>query len=193
MFDSWRKKKAQDEELNLIPIMNLMVTLIPFLLLGAAFYHLGTIPASLPQQAAAASGEKPKDIKVTLTMEVKLDTIRVSGTAVGLDDASAEGLKKTFANRGAPQDLKALQDHLVSIKSQYPKSDTVVVIPEETIRYEMLVTVLDTIREKKLPGVNAKGEARYASLFPVTVFTKRNKPPPEKVIEEDDAAEEAVP
>ena len=99
MFDSWRKK-AESEELNLIPIMNLMVTLIPFLLLGAAFYHLGTIPASLPQQAAAASGEKPKDIKVTLTMEVKLDTIRISGSAAGLDEESAETLKRTFPNRG---------------------------------------------------------------------------------------------
>ena len=68
-----------------------------------------------------------------------------------------------------------------------------IVIPEESIRYESLVTILDMTREKKLPGVNAKGESRYASLFPVTVFTKRNKPPPEKVLEEEGGDEGAAP
>ena len=170
MFKRFREAKNEGEELNLIPIMNLMVTLIPFLLLGAAFYHLGTIPASLPQQAAAADVKKPVDIKVTLNMEVKPDELRVSGSAAGLDEASTSALKKVFPNISGRADVKGLQAHLESIKAQYPKSDTVVVIPDENTRYEDLVVILDTIREKKLPGTSPKGESRYLSLFPVSVL-----------------------
>jgi hypothetical protein len=38
-----RLRRPKVEDLNLIPLMNLFVTMIPLLLLTAAFYHIGMV------------------------------------------------------------------------------------------------------------------------------------------------------
>ena len=48
MFDRYRRTVEETQDLDLLPVMNLFMVLIPFLLMGAAFFHIGVIPASLP-------------------------------------------------------------------------------------------------------------------------------------------------
>ena len=52
MFEEWRQAKEEDHDLNLIPVMNLFMVLIPFLLMGAAFFHMAVIPTSTPSHLA---------------------------------------------------------------------------------------------------------------------------------------------
>ena len=54
--------------MNLL-LMNLMVILIPAML-GAAFYHLGTIATSIPDNVPASDQPPPKDTKVTMSIEI---------------------------------------------------------------------------------------------------------------------------
>ena len=49
------------EELNLIPIMNLIVILIPALLLTAAFVQFAVINVSAPQIGSGVAQTKPPD------------------------------------------------------------------------------------------------------------------------------------
>ena len=53
-FDAYRRKRAEPADINLTPVMNLFVVLIPFLLLSAAFFHVSVIPTSLPTQQQAS-------------------------------------------------------------------------------------------------------------------------------------------
>ena len=45
---SKRKRNEEAEELNLVPIMNLVTILIPFLLMAAQFISLAVIDSTLP-------------------------------------------------------------------------------------------------------------------------------------------------
>ena len=169
----WRKARREAEEVNLLPVMNLMVTLIPFLLLGAAFYQLGNIPVSIPENVPASEAKPPSEIKVTMNCMIELDKVVLTGTGAGLDEASADALGAVIVHKAGKPDLDAVTKHLAAIKSKYPKSDTVMFLPSEQIEYQTLVTVLDATRSKTLPGKTADGEPRIASLFPVTVFSKK--------------------
>ena len=71
----WRKARREAEEVNLLPVMNLMVTLIPFLLLGAAFYKLGNIPTSIPPNVPAGEAPPQVDKKITVTCAIAPDKI----------------------------------------------------------------------------------------------------------------------
>ena len=172
MFDRWREARAEDEELNLIPVMNLMVTLIPFLLLGAAFYHLGVVPASIPENVPASDAEPPKDIKVTVNLALALDKTTVSGSAALLDETATAALDAEFPAQAGVPDLKALQAHLYGIRSQYPKSDTIILLPADGLRYEKLIQILDFVRERKTGQTGPDGDI-VEPLFPVTVFSKQ--------------------
>ena len=169
----WRRSRREAEEVNLLPVMNLMVTLIPFLLLGAAFYQLGNIPVSIPENVPASEAKPPSDIKVTMNCMIELDKIVLTGTGAGLDEAAADALGAIIVHKKGKPDLEAVTAHLAAIKKTYPKSDTAMFLPSEQVEYQTLVTVLDATRTKTLPGKTADGEPRVASLFPVTVFSMK--------------------
>ena len=197
MLDRWRDARAdKDQELDLIPVMNLMVTLIPFLLLGAAFYHLGVIPTSLPNNVPGSDAPPPTEIKVSLILAITASELALTGTVTGPDpeqnEAIKDEIKRNFPLQGkAGYDTKALQDHLEKLKDQYPKSDTVLVKPEEQIKYEVLVGVLDAIRDKETKGLDKEGNPARKALFPVAVFTTLNKVLPDGGVEGDGGVEAA--
>ena len=93
----WRKGRREAEEVNLLPVMNLMVTLIPFLLLGAAFYKLGNIPTSIPPNVPAGEAPPPTDKKITVTCAVDPDKITLTVSGAGLDEAGADALAAVSA------------------------------------------------------------------------------------------------
>lgn len=185
MFDRFKAQAKSAQELNLIPIMNLMMVLIPFLLLGAAFFHIGVIPTSLPTHTPASPGEPPDNRTViTLNMQIEPDKILVTGSAAGLTEEETEALSAEFGRRpGGGYDVQALQRHIERIKDQYPKSDTVVIVPDDRVKYKDLVEVLDYTREKIIP-VEGKDPIRKP-LFAVTVFSK--------LIKEEEKSEEEQP
>ena len=174
MLKNWRKARKESEEMNLLPVMNLMVILIPALMLGAAFYHLGNIATSIPDNVPASEPPKPpKDIKVTMNIAVEKDKLLVSGSGQGLDPAAITALDKDLPDIAGKRDLDRLRAHLIRIKGEYPKSDTVMLVIDPTIRYADVVAVLDTTREHKLPPAQALAGKEFAPLFPVSSLTKR--------------------
>ena len=67
---SYRRSSLDEEvELNLTPVMNLMVVLIPLLLSSAQFIKIGIIDLNLPP-AVGAQGEA---VKAPKEAEIKLD------------------------------------------------------------------------------------------------------------------------
>ena len=84
-FDKFRQAK-EPTDVDLIPVMNLFVVLIPFLLLSAAFFHVGVIPTSLPSQGAT-TGEAPEpNLKqVTVNLQVEADRLVVSASNEALE------------------------------------------------------------------------------------------------------------
>jgi biopolymer transport protein ExbD len=183
MFEEWREASQEVQDLNVIPVMNLFMVLIPFLLMGAAFLHVSVIPTSTPSHEPGAPAPEDPPTRVTANLRVEKDTIALTFSGAGVpDDVAADLGAQWPINDDGTYPVAKVQQHLRDIKKEYPKSNTVVVLPYDGLNYQRLVGILDKTREYKA-GKTAAGDTKYEELFPVTVFSRLIK-------EEETAASE---
>jgi biopolymer transport protein ExbD len=146
-----RNQEEVDTELNLVPIMNLFTALIPFLLLSAAFVQVKVINGSVPAIADGSdpvNEEKAYD-KRPVVVNVQVDDKGYHGSANGddVDPSEPEAFKVTLERGSKGYDAIALTKHLAAIKQRHPKSDTIIIVPTEKLKYEEVVRVMDASRE----------------------------------------------
>lgn len=160
-----RAAAEEDTDINLVPVMNMFLVLIPFLLTSASFLHLKAINTSVPVQAeraAAAPAEKP-EAKVTVVVEIQQQGLRVSALSDLLADGDRRGLEGSLA-RGADGSypFAELTARLAAIKRLYPGSDTLLVIPENAVLYDTIIQAMDAGRragdEPLFPNVVLSGK-----------------------------------
>lgn len=88
-----RERKEVDPDLNLLPMMNLITLLIPFLLMSAQFVTLAIIDSSLPAIGQPQPSDEKKDDKPPLSLTVGITeegfTIAGSATVLGCDKGAA--------------------------------------------------------------------------------------------------------
>ncbi len=140
-------------QLNMVPVMNLFLAMIPFLLMCAAFFQVSVINASVP---ALSEGEEKEDQpgaeedrKITLNLQITKQGFSL--TASG--DLSEEELKKiggVIAKQGDEYDFEKLSDHVKKVHDKYKKSDTIIILPEKDILYDTIVKSMDATRERVL-------------------------------------------
>lgn len=165
------RRVREEAEVNLIPVMNLFVTLIPFLLLAAAFYHVGVIPASLPSQTDEESDIADDKLSVTVNLLVESNKIHLTASSSGLDEETLADLSVIIDKTDQGFDLTNLGKALYQIKFKYNESDTVVVLPTDDVPYEDIVRILDVAREFRM-NKGTEEEVRIP-LFPVVVLSRK--------------------
>ena len=188
MFSKWqRAMDDQAADINVVPVMNLFMVLIPFLLMGAAFYQIGVIPTSTPQHSPHESDVPKTPTTVSANLMLEPDTMRITFASTNLSEDELAALAATWP-RGAKgkYDVEGLQQKLVEIKKLYPESTTITILPHDDLGYQELVEVLDRLREHQV-GFDKDGNPTYKELFPVTVFSRLLRADPE---EEDEASDE---
>jgi len=188
-----RGKTPEQIELTLLPFMNLMTLLIPFLLVSVQFVTLAVIDSSLPAIGAPqTTTEKKEDDKPPLNLTVGITgegftvagssavlgggtggpnaVSEESGPTVGLtsDDGYCRkvqcGQEPGCRHETPCHDYKALEELVVRVKEDYPDEENVIIAPNADIPYHVLVGVMDATRDHKPQG----SEGRKA-LFPYVV------------------------
>jgi biopolymer transport protein ExbD len=183
--DRRRSKSQEDIELNLLPFMNLMTLLIPFLLASAQFVTLAVIDSSLPAIGAPKTTTEQKDDKppLNLTVGITGEGFTVAGSAAVLgggtggpaavaDKSSAPTVGKTSDDAycrksqcgSSPEcqhetpchDYKALKELIVQVKDEYPDEENVIIAPNADINYYVLVSVMDATRDHKPEGASER-------------------------------------
>lgn len=144
-----RSRTEEDPDINMIPIMNMFMVLIPFLLMSASFFHIKAINTSIPVHADTASKEvdSRKEQKITVVLEIKSDEIRISAlsdTPNDLQLSSIETVVPRFV--GGEISVAAIADHLKSLKERYPASDTMILIPDDEVSYHEIIRTMDCAR-----------------------------------------------
>ena len=170
MFSRFQRAR-KEVDVDLTPVMNLFVTLIPFMLLGAAFYHVGVIPTSFPSQTDKKSDVATQTKAVTVDLLIAMDTIDISASNPKISDKKLAELNLTITRRKGGFDLNLLGRALYEIKKRYNKSDTVIVLPQDDVPYEDIVRILDATREL-VTDKNTASEKR-TPLFPVVVLSRK--------------------
>ncbi|MEM6958201.1 MAG: biopolymer transporter ExbD [Myxococcota bacterium] len=170
-FDSY--KRAKDAvELDLIPVMNLLVILIPFLLMGASFFHIGIIPASLPSHVAEAPPNEEPSEKITVNLVVKASSLEFTVSSATMDQAATTALARNFPRSSAGFDGDAVEAYLRGLKERHPTSDAMIVLPEPDVKFEELVAILDRTREFDTGRLDDQGEALMSPLFNAVTFSQ---------------------
>jgi len=144
------RRDDEDTDINMIPIMNIFLVIIPFLLTSVSFFHISAINTSVPVMADSADNEaKPvEDIKVTVMVEVKSNGLRLSATAEDLEPEQLSQFELTLKSDDAGQyPLFEFNHYLQSIKTAYPASSTLILIPDGEVIYETIIQAMDAARK----------------------------------------------
>lgn len=133
-------------ELNLAPMLDIIVSIVPMLLMSIAFVHVTTIDTPIPQvveKAIAAANEKNKD-----QIQVLLSVSNTAGFKIVINDKgqSTEHLLSLKENK---LDLDGLYKEIVSLKKTYPDVFRMELNPEESVPLNEIVSVLDQVRTIK--------------------------------------------
>ncbi|MCA9538067.1 MAG: biopolymer transporter ExbD [Myxococcales bacterium] len=165
---SAKKKFDADkiEDLNLVPIMNLVVCLIPMVLFGTSLVKIGVVNVNAPrfgmgQAAPDDSEEKPLNLTVGIEeagFRLKAggaDIYQVLGLAPEMaadPAAAAAGLPPQggflIAKKGEVYDYVDLYNKLVTIKTAFPQETIVNLTAEQKIPFKYVISVMDVIRLK---------------------------------------------
>lgn len=138
-------------EINVVPMVDMMLILVFFLIFSAVFTKTNILELNLPGADAAVP-----DLPEGLNLEV---VIRKNGIEVA---DRGTGLLRSVPLAGETYDLKALSDYLQLVKSKYPDKTDATILLEPDIQYETLVKVMDTVRVFQAPG----SQWDMAELFP---------------------------
>lgn len=162
-------------ELDLAPLLAVMVKLVPVLLISSAFVQVMSVETELPQ-AVKEAVQKQEDDK--------------SLASVQLSVSSKEGIKVIIAKDGQQKtdlvplkadgsfDLPALHKEMQKVKAENPKVFRIELAPEGDVAYKELVKIMDETRKSRDSSVrfpvwdsqkNQNVETDY--MFPDVVFS----------------------
>lgn len=134
---SRRRSLHSRHELDIIPILNVFMIIVPFLLLTAVFAKTAIIDIYLPKE----NQEEPEDINdkppEILTIEITANGFELGGIG---DGVIITGTKDNL-------NYKQLTIELVKIKDKHPQKEEVVLLFDPNTSYDTVVKVMDATRE----------------------------------------------
>ena len=159
---------GQSEDINLVPIMNLFVVLIPFLLMSAAFFHISVINASVPALQKEKTDLAKSDVAVTMMVRMKPEAFTITASSDILPRSELDKLRAEIPREGEGKGLQEFSDHMLACKQRYPKSETMLLVPDASIEYQEVIGAMDSGRWTEL--VQEGATVRY-DMFPNVVIT----------------------
>lgn len=130
-----------EADLEIMPLMNLFVALIPMLLISAVFLHISTLRMNLPGDDAAAP---PPSESLRLTVDITPDAWVVG--------ARGEDLARVV--RGTAASDEELRAALAAAIADRPDEKDVTVASLDATKYDEIVHVMDVARAAGLPNVS---------------------------------------
>jgi len=140
-----RRKAESDEAIHIVALWNLMLILIPFLLLSAAFSETTILNLMIPSSASA--GEPKKE-----TGPVK-DQIRLLILKDAFQVKQGETATRDVPMSGGGYDFQGLAAALAYFRSQNPGEESIVLSSAPKVPYEILVRVMDQCRDSEFKNI----------------------------------------
>lgn len=137
--ESGSGKKAVNQEIPLIPFIDLLLCCVMFLLATAVWNQLAAMNANqqVPGQASTEDAP-PEDEKVKLILQV-----RNSGYVLGSSAGESIDIKKRVVADQREFDVDELKAKLAQWKQAWDKREDLIVAPEDGVRYEDVIVAMD--------------------------------------------------
>ncbi len=145
-----REKRIKEVDINIIPVMNIFLLLIPFLLLTAAFVQLAIVELSLPtlnKNRTQQVQQKPKNL-VLILLSVKEKGFQLKSYGFKFQPVDKINKKYNYAK---------MVEQLKQIKNKHPQAEDIIISPEAKVKYDIIIKVMDRCRETGFPNVSLSG------------------------------------
>ena len=160
-----RVAKVPDaEDLNLTPIMNMVLVLIPLMLLNVVFMTISVIEVTMPQRSAGAAtnGEPPKRLQLFISQQGF--TVVESGASLpALENCPGGGpticpLKEEAEVETDRHDWRRLYNTLLEIKQKpdWADHDQIEIVADSSVNFGVLVKAMDVSRNQRVPAAEVK-------------------------------------
>lgn len=128
--------KVETADLDVTPIMNMFVILIPFLVSMAVFTHYSALAFGLPPNAGLGSGgPKKTDLKLTVV-------VRSEGFDLTIGDSVMNSVEFDLQSAFYPP----LKSALESLRENLLRKNEVVIAVNDGIPFEYVVRVMDVCK-----------------------------------------------
>ncbi|MFO0557601.1 MAG: biopolymer transporter ExbD [Polyangiales bacterium] len=125
-----------DQNINMVPFIDLLVSLIAFLLMTAVWVQSGTLeaqqPAGAPSQESQPNPEQQDQLKIF---------VRPNELAVGLSQADTQNIPN------GPQQWDQLRAKLREKRNANRQQREVWISPDSAVNYNTIVRVMDVVYE----------------------------------------------
>ena len=148
------KHKHKEEDVDVTPLLNVLVVLVAFLILSAVFSRITIQEIALPTQAEdGAASDKPPSV-----------TIEVIVRQGSLEIGDGRNITMTIPKLGEKYDIPKLSDVLLRLKEKNSEKQDAAILIEPDIAYETMIQVMDAVKiaEVKKDG----GKIHKIILFP---------------------------
>jgi biopolymer transport protein ExbD len=147
-------KRHREATINLVSMIDMMTILVFFLLVHGGFVRLAVLELNLPTAQSEVTAESQE-----FQLEV---TVRETGIEVG---DRATGLLSRIDKTDDDYHLDELSAYLTKVKDQFPQKTDATLLLEPDISYELVVAVMDRMREIE-HAAESDGRLVRADLFP---------------------------
>jgi len=169
---SRRRSDHAEVTLNLVPMLDALVTMISFLMYTMAFLSLTMIESPLPMVSSEENQAQLKTPPLQLTLTVNDKDLLIWSPF----DQIPQTTIPNRADDNSPDVLK-LHEALIGIKQKFPNEDKIILVPKSATSYDEIVSLIDAAKnlDKTDPVIVVKNEktqvqeqAKY--LFGEVVF-----------------------
>ena len=161
-------------ELDLTPMMSMMMKLVPVLLLETSFVHIAMIETPVPQVVSEAI-QREKDSK-DHKVSISLNASRKAGLEIVVTN-QGKSQKTEIPLVGTDFNVIRLHQELVRVKLVYPETFRLELNPTEEVNYKEVVAIMDAARKTQKDDPRLKfrdektgKEIEHDQLFPEVVF-----------------------
>jgi biopolymer transport protein ExbD len=160
-------------ELNLAPVLDIIVSIIPMLLLSVAFVQVKMIEAPTPQVVTAKDSKDVPKPETSITLRVSKKT----GFVFEVLDAKGKASNAHVELLAGELDYNGLLASAIKLKESYPEVSKIQLIPDSDVPFDTIVKAMDQVRakprttEKVSFSDSAIKTADIQYLFPDVVFS----------------------
>jgi len=151
------KLEEHEEELNLTPFLDVMITLIPFLMLTASFFSVVVLEAKLPTPIPP---DKMQEVKMPppfdLVVMVPKDSIKIyvnNKDPLGPPQYCVAAIDRKDSSSFTEAQIDQFHNILIEIKKKFPTEERMALDPHPALPLEKLSQILD--QSKTFTGTDA--------------------------------------
>lgn len=158
-----KRRVVEVPDVDLVPVLNVVSIIIPFLLMGASFLRVAALPGTIPADAPIeATGDDPA---------IRVDVDPDGFVLFAASDALPGGRQALPCRAGCtrPEDweVAGLRAALARLHDAHPSVTTIVVSPAPELDFERVIQAMDAVRSRPL------ADGSLGPLFPDVVLGGR--------------------